>query len=65
MKRIETALDVSANSPLHERMYRHIPALLLHTKSLLLTSGVANEQEIDAVCQQMALDLYCDTFQAR
>lgn len=27
MKRIETALDVSASSPLHERMYRHIPCL--------------------------------------
>ncbi|MEO8972032.1 MAG: class I SAM-dependent methyltransferase [Ktedonobacteraceae bacterium] len=64
MKRIETALDVSASSPLHERMYRYIPALLLHTKPLILTSGVADEQEIDAVCQQMVIDLYSDTFQA-
>ena len=63
-ERIETALDVSASSPLHERMYRYIPALLLHMKPLLLISGVADEQEIDAVCQQMVLDLYNDTFQA-
>lgn len=64
VRRVETALDVSASSPLHERMYRHIPALLLHTKPFLLKYDVAEEQEIDVVCQQVVLDLYNDTFQA-
>ncbi|HLJ36497.1 MAG TPA: class I SAM-dependent methyltransferase, partial [Ktedonobacteraceae bacterium] len=64
MHQIEKVLDMSANAPLHERMYRHIPALLLHTKPFLLKYDVADEQAIDALCQQMVLDLYSDTFEA-
>lgn len=64
MQHIETVLDMSAGAPLHEYMYRHCSALLLHTKPFLLKYDVADEQEIDAVCQQMMLDLYSDTFEA-
>ncbi len=63
VRRVEKTLDVSAGAPLHERMYRHIPASVRHTKPMLLDGGVAGEQEIEEVCQKMVIDLYSDTFE--
>jgi ubiquinone/menaquinone biosynthesis C-methylase UbiE len=64
VRRVETVLDVSVDTPLHTQVYRHISSLLDAMKPLLLTTGVANEQELDAVCQQMTIDVYSDPFQA-
>jgi ubiquinone/menaquinone biosynthesis C-methylase UbiE len=64
VRRVETALDLSADTPLHTQIYRHISSLLDATKPLLLKTGVADEQELEAVFQQMSIDVYSDPFQA-
>ena len=64
VRRVETVLDISVDTSLHTQAYRHISSLLDAMKPVLLTTGVADEQELDAVCQQMAIDVYGDPFQA-
>ena len=61
--RVETVLDISADTPLHTRVYRHISSILDATKSLLLRTEVADKQELDALCQQIIIDVYSDSFQ--
>ena len=64
VRRVETVLDISVDTPLHTQVYRHISSVLDAMKPLLLTTGVIDEQELDAVCQQMTIDVYSDAFQA-
>jgi ubiquinone/menaquinone biosynthesis C-methylase UbiE len=64
VQRVETVLDLSVDTPLHKQVYRHISSLLDATKPLLLRTEVADKQELDAVCQQMVIDVYSDPFQA-
>ena len=64
VRRVETVLDISVDTSLHTQVYRHISSLLDAMKPVLLTTGVADEQELDAVCQQMSIDVYSDPFQA-
>ena len=64
VRRVETVLDITTDSPFHTQVYRHISSVLDAMKPLLLTTGVADQQELDAMCQQMTIDVYSDPFQA-
>jgi ubiquinone/menaquinone biosynthesis C-methylase UbiE len=64
VRRVETVLDISVDTPLHTQLYHHISSVLDALKPLLLHTGVADEQELEAVCQQMSRDVYSDPFQA-
>jgi ubiquinone/menaquinone biosynthesis C-methylase UbiE len=64
VKRVETVLDLSVDTPLHTQVYRHIASVLDALKPLLLTTDVSDHQELEAVCQQMIIDVYSDPFQA-
>lgn len=64
VRHVETVLDISVDTPFHTHVYRHISSLLDATKPLLLRTEVADKQELDAVCQQIIIDVYSDPFQA-